>query len=195
MLIASTSEVYGKSTRFLSARMATWSWVRLTGRWSYACSKAIDEFLALAYYRERQTAGTIVRLFNTVGPRQTGRYGMVVPTFVRQALSGEPLTVFGNGAQSRCFTHVGDIVSGLGQCVSCNAAIGQVFNLGNTEEVKMNALAEKVIEATESTSAIKYLSYDMQAMAKALKTCSAVSDISRLANGSVTRRPNHSTTL
>jgi UDP-glucose 4-epimerase len=161
VLIASTSEVYGKSTKFpFSEEDDLVLGPTTKGRWSYACSKAIDEFLALAYYRERKLPVTIVRLFNTVGPRQTGRYGMVLPTFVRQALSGEPLTVFGNGEQSRCFTHVGDIVSGLGQCVSSNAAIGQVFNLGNTEEVTMNALAEKVIEATESTSAIKYLSYD-----------------------------------
>ncbi len=161
VLIASTSEVYGKSTKFpFSEEDDLVLGPTTKGRWSYACSKAIDEFLALAYHRERKLPVTIVRLFNTVGPRQTGRYGMVLPTFVRQALSGEPLTVFGNGAQSRCFTHVGDIVKGLVQCVSCNSVIGQVFNLGNIEEVTMNALAEKVIEATESTSAIKYLSYD-----------------------------------
>jgi UDP-glucose 4-epimerase len=161
VLIASTSEVYGKSTKFpFSEEDDLVLGPTTKGRWSYACSKAIDEFLALAYYRERKLPVTIVRLFNTVGPRQTGRYGMVLPTFVRQALCSEPLTVFGNGEQSRCFTHVSDIVNGLVQCASCNAAVGQVFNLGNTEEVTMNALAEKVIEATESTSAIKYLSYD-----------------------------------
>jgi UDP-glucose 4-epimerase len=161
VLIASTSEVYGKSTKFpFSEEDDLVLGPTTKGRWSYACSKAIDEFLALAYHRERKLPVTIVRLFNTVGPRQTGRYGMVLPTFVKQALCGEPLTVFGNGEQSRCFTHVGDIVKGLVQCVSCNAAVGQVFNLGNTEEVTMNALAEKVIKATESASTIKYLSYD-----------------------------------
>jgi UDP-glucose 4-epimerase len=161
VLIASTSEVYGKSTKFpFSEEDDLVLGPTTKGRWSYACSKAIDEFLALAYHRERKLPVTIVRLFNTVGPRQTGRYGMVLPTFVKQALCGEPLTVFGNGEQSRCFTHVGDIVQGLVQCVSCNATVGQVFNLGNTEEVTMNALAEKVIKATESASTIKYLSYD-----------------------------------
>jgi UDP-glucose 4-epimerase len=161
VLIASTSEVYGKSTKFpFSEEDDLVLGPTTKGRWSYACSKAIDEFLALAYHRERKLPVTIVRLFNTVGPRQTGRYGMVLPTFVKQALCGEPLTVFGNGEQSRCFTHVGDIVKGLVQCVCCNTAVGQVFNLGNTEEVTMNALAEKVIEATGSASTIKYLSYD-----------------------------------
>ena len=155
VLIASTSEVYGKSNKFpFSEEDDLVLGPTTKGRWSYACSKAIDEFLALAYHRERKLPATIVRLFNTVGPRQTGRYGMVLPTFVRQALSGEPLTVFGNGEQSRCFTHVGDIVRGLVQCTSCAAAIGQVFNLGNNEEVTMNALAKKVIQATQSASTV-----------------------------------------
>jgi UDP-glucose 4-epimerase len=161
VLIASTSEVYGKSTKFpFSEEDDLVLGPTTKGRWSYACSKAIDEFLALAYHRERRLPVTIVRLFNTVGPRQTGRYGMVLPTFVKQALGGEPLTVFGDGQQSRCFTHVGDIVKGLVQCIACDATVGQVFNLGNTEEVTMNALAEKVVEATQSSSAINYLSYD-----------------------------------
>ena len=161
VLIASTSEVYGKSTKFpFSEEDDLVLGPTTKGRWSYACSKAIDEFLALAYHRERRLPVTIVRLFNTVGPRQTGRYGMVLPTFVKQALCGEPLTVFGDGQQSRCFTHVADIVNGLVQCIACDATVGQVFNLGNTEEVTMNALAEKVIKATQSSSAIRYLSYD-----------------------------------
>ncbi len=161
VLIASTSEVYGKSTKFpFSEEDDLVLGPTTKGRWSYACSKAIDEFLALAYHRERRLPVTIVRLFNTVGPRQTGRYGMVLPTFVQQALSGEPLTVFGNGEQSRCFTQVSDIVRGLVQCISCDAGVGQVFNLGNTQEVTMNALAGKVIRATGSTSRIKYLDYD-----------------------------------
>ena len=161
VLIASTSEVYGKSTKFpFSEEDDLVLGPTTKGRWSYACSKAIDEFLALAYHRERKLPVTIVRLFNTVGPRQTGRYGMVLPTLVRQALCGVPLTVFGNGEQSRCFTHVEDIVKGLVQCISSDATVGHVFNLGNTDEVTMNALAEKVIEATESTSTVRYLSYD-----------------------------------
>jgi UDP-glucose 4-epimerase len=161
VLIASTSEVYGKSTKFpFSEEDDLVLGPTTKGRWSYACSKAIDEFLALAYHRERGLPVTIVRLFNTVGPRQTGRYGMVLPTFVKQALCGESLTVFGNGKQSRCFTHVGDIVKGLVQCISCDASIGQVFNLGNTEEVTMNALAEKVILATRSTSTIQHVTYE-----------------------------------
>jgi len=161
VLIASTSEVYGKSTKFpFSEEDDLVLGPTTKGRWSYACSKAIDEFLALAYHRERKLPVTIVRLFNTVGPRQTGRYGMVLPTFVRQALCGVPLTVFGNGEQSRCFAHVEDIVKGLVQCISCDSAVGHVFNLGNTEEVTMNALAEKVIDVAGSTSTVKYLSYD-----------------------------------
>jgi UDP-glucose 4-epimerase len=161
VLIASTSEVYGKSTKFpFSEEDDLVLGPTTKARWSYACSKMIDEFLALAYHRERKLPVTVVRLFNTVGPRQTGRYGMVLPTFVKQALSGEPLTVFGNGEQSRCFTHVGDIVKGLVQCISCDAAVGQVFNLGNTEEVTINQLAAKVIQVSQSTSPVKYLSYD-----------------------------------
>ena len=161
VLIASTSEVYGKSNKFpFSEEDDLVLGPTTKGRWSYACSKAIDEFLALAYYRERKLPATIVRLFNTVGPRQTGRYGMVLPTFVQQALSGKPLTVFGDGEQSRCFTHVSDIVQGLVQCVSCDATVGQVFNLGNNEEVTMNTLARRVIQATHSTSVVEYLSYD-----------------------------------
>jgi UDP-glucose 4-epimerase len=161
VLIASTSEVYGKSTKFpFSEEDDLVLGPTTKGRWSYACSKAIDEFLALAYYRERKLPVTIVRLFNTVGPRQTGRYGMVLPTFVHQALCGAPLTVFGNGQQSRCFTHVDDIVKGLMQCVSSAAAVGQVFNLGNTEEVTISTLAERVIDATQSKSTIRYLGYD-----------------------------------
>jgi UDP-glucose 4-epimerase len=161
VLIASTSEVYGKSTKFpFSEEDGLVLGPTTKGRWSYACSKAIDEFLALAYHRERNLPVTIVRLFNTVGPRQTGRYGMVLPNFAKQALSGLPLTVFGDGEQSRCFAHVEDIVKGLVQCIFCERAIGQVFNLGSTEEVTMNALAEKVIEAAGSKSAITHLGYD-----------------------------------
>ena len=161
VLITSTSEVYGKSNKFPFSEDDDLVLGPTTkGRWSYACSKAIDEFLALAYYRERNLPVTIVRLFNTVGPRQTGRYGMVLPTFVKQALSGAALTVFGDGWQSRCFAHVEDIVTGLVQCIFCDATVGQVFNLGSTEEVSMNALAEKVIKATGTNNMIMHLGYD-----------------------------------
>src|SRR5436309_4616561 len=114
------------------------------GRWSYACSKAIDEFLALAYWREKKLPTIIVRLFNTVGPRQTGRYGMVIPTFVRQALAGEPITVYGDGTQSRCFTHVSDVVGALVRLAEAPEAVGQVFNIGSSEEVTIAELAELV---------------------------------------------------
>jgi len=161
VVIASTSEVYGKSNKFpFSEDDDLVLGPTSKGRWSYACSKAIDEYLAIAYYHERKLPVSIVRLFNTVGPRQTGRYGMVLPSLVNKALSGEPLTVFGTGEQSRCFTHVSDIVNGLVRCASCDAAIGHVFNLGSTEEVTINTLASKVIQATRSASTVKYLTYD-----------------------------------
>ena len=161
VLIASTSEVYGKSNKFpFSEEDDLVLGPTTKGRWSYACSKAIDEFLALAYHRERNLPVTIVRLFNTVGPRQTGRYGMVLPTFVKQALSNAPLTVFGDGQQSRCFAHVDDIVKGLVQCIGCDTTVGQVFNLGSTQEVTINELANKVIKAAGSKSMIMHLGYD-----------------------------------
>lgn len=161
VLVASTSEVYGKSNKFpFSEDDDLVLGPSTKGRWSYACSKLIDEFLAVAYYRERKLPVSIVRLFNTVGARQTGRYGMVLPTFVSQAIADDPLTVFGSGEQSRCFGHVSDVVKGLVQCVSTDSTVGQVFNLGNTEEVTINALAHRVIEATGSKSIVKYLTYD-----------------------------------
>jgi UDP-glucose 4-epimerase len=129
-------------------------------RWAYACSKAIDEFLALAYYKERKLPVIVVRFFNTVGPRQTGRYGMVIPTFVRQALAGEPITVFGDGTQSRSFTHVADVVSALIKLVNEPAAIGQVINIGSAEEISISALADRVRRLCESASPIKYVPYD-----------------------------------
>src|SRR5512146_2339567 len=146
LLLTSTSEVYGKSTKFPFCETddlvmgSTYN-----SRWSYACSKAIDEFLALAYFRERKLPVTIVRLFNTAGPRQTGHYGMVLPTFVRQALKDEPVTVYGSGEQSRCFAHVEDVIDGILACVNVDRTAGEIFNLGNTEEISMNALAAKVL--------------------------------------------------
>lgn len=160
VFIASTSEVYGKSTKIpFSETDDLVLGSTYNSRWAYACSKAIDEFLALAYFRERQLPVTIVRFFNTVGPRQTGRYGMVLPTFVRQALLNEPVTVYGTGAQSRCFGHVADIVDGLLLLLDCDRASGEIFNLGNTEEVSIEVLARKVIAACESTSAIVHIPY------------------------------------
>jgi UDP-glucose 4-epimerase len=130
------------------------------GRWSYACSKALDEFLALAYWKEKGVPTTVVRLFNTVGPRQTGRYGMVVPTFVRQALHGEPITVYGDGTQQRSFTHVQDVVRGLVGLMQTEAAYGQVFNVGNHEECRILDLAKRVKEATGSASPIELVPYE-----------------------------------
>lgn len=161
VLIASTSEVYGKSNKFpFSEDDDLVLGPSTKGRWSYACSKLIDEFLAIAYYHERRLPVSIVRLFNTVGPRQTGRYGMVLPNFVRQALANEPLTIFGTGQQSRCFGHVSDVINGLVRCISQDSTVGQVFNLGSTEEITINALACSVIKATGSESTVKYVTYD-----------------------------------
>jgi UDP-glucose 4-epimerase len=160
-VLASTSEVYGKSTQ-LPFREDGDLVLGPTShaRWSYACSKAIDEFLALAYHRESQLPVTIVRLFNTVGPRQTGRYGMVLPTFVAQALLEEDITVYGTGEQTRCFTHVSDIVAGLVALAHCDATIGGIYNLGSTREISINQLAELVLQATGSSSRIVHVPYD-----------------------------------
>ena len=130
------------------------------GRWSYACSKAIDEFLALAYWREKKLPTVIVRLFNTVGPRQTGQYGMVIPTFVKQALSARPITVYGSGEQSRCFCHVGDVVGALMKLMDDESAVGEVFNVGSNQEITILDLARKVKELTNSKSEITFVPYD-----------------------------------
>jgi UDP-glucose 4-epimerase len=161
VVVASTSEVYGKSND-VPFREDSDLVMGPTPkhRWAYACSKAIDEFLALAYWKERKLPVIIVRFFNTVGPRQTGQYGMVIPNFVRQALAGEPITVFGDGTQSRSFTHVSDVVGALLQLVSEPKAIGQVINIGNTEEVTISALAERVRELSGSRSPIRFIPYD-----------------------------------
>jgi UDP-glucose 4-epimerase len=161
VLIASTSEVYGKSTAVPFREDAD----LVLGpthkhRWAYACSKAIDEFLALAYWKEHRLPIIIVRLFNTVGPRQTGRYGMVIPTFVRQALGHQPITVFGDGTQSRSFTHVGDVVQALMRLIDEPRAVGQVFNIGNSREITIRALAERIRELAGSRSPIVTIPYD-----------------------------------
>jgi UDP-glucose 4-epimerase len=161
VFIASTSEVYGKSTDVPfreNADLVLGSTAK--HRWAYACSKLIDEFLALAYWKERKLPVVVVRLFNTVGPRQTGQYGMVVPTFVRQALANQPITVFGDGTQSRSFTYVGDVVDALIALAQEPRAIGEVFNIGNSGEVTMRELAEKVKAMTGSHSPIRLVPYD-----------------------------------
>jgi UDP-glucose 4-epimerase len=161
VLIASTSEVYGKSDA-LPFREDGDLQMGATNkaRWAYACSKAIDEFLAMAYWRERDLPVTIVRLFNTVGPRQTGSYGMVVPRLVSQALAGEALTVYGDGRQTRCFCHVADVVQALFALVDDEAAYGNVFNVGATNEISIFDLAARIIELTGSRSQISLTPYD-----------------------------------
>ncbi|HYJ95892.1 MAG TPA: GDP-mannose 4,6-dehydratase [Vicinamibacterales bacterium] len=161
VVLASTSEVYGKSTDVPFRESADLVLGATSKhRWAYACSKLLDEFLALAYWKERKLPVVIVRLFNTVGPRQTGQYGMVLPTFVRQALGGQPITVFGDGRQTRSFTYVGDVVDALIALASEAGAVGEVFNIGNTTEVTIRHLAERVKALTSSESLIQYVPYD-----------------------------------
>ena len=161
MFVASTSEVYGKS-RDLPYRedgdLMLGPTVR--GRWSYACSKALDEFLAIAHWKERKLPTVVGRLFNTVGPRQTGRYGMVIPNFVRQAVADEPLTVFGDGTQSRCFCHVSDVVHAVADLMRRDDAYGEVFNIGADEEISILDLARQVQRMTESKSEITIVPYE-----------------------------------
>ena len=161
VVIASTSEVYGKSDAVPFSEDADLVMGATSkGRWSYACSKAIDEFLALAYHKEKRLPVVIARLFNTVGPRQTGRYGMVIPSFVRQALLGHPITVYGDGSQSRCFTYVGDVVEALCGLATHEAAVGQVFNIGNdSEEISILELARRIKARTGSASEIELVPY------------------------------------
>lgn len=161
VLVASTSEVYGLSAEVPFREDGNLVMGATTkGRWSYACSKAIDEFLALAYWRERGLPTVIVRLFNTVGPRQTGQYGMVIPTFVTQALSGRPITVYGDGLQSRCFGYVGDVVGALVNLLDHDGAVGEVFNIGSNQEITILELAQRVKELTRSASEIVFVPYD-----------------------------------
>jgi UDP-glucose 4-epimerase len=159
-IFTSTSEVYGKNGK-ASLRESDDSIYGPTtaNRWLYAVSKATDEFLALAYHREHDFPVTIVRLFNTTGPRQTGAYGMVVPRFVHQALNGEPLTVYGNGSQTRCFTNVGDVVESLVRLANCPEAIGQVINIGQATEISIDDLAERVRSVLGSASEIVHIPY------------------------------------
>jgi UDP-glucose 4-epimerase len=162
VFVASTSEVYGKSTAIPFQEDGDLVLgPTFKGRWSYACSKAIDEFLALAYWKERGLPTVIGRMFNTVGPRQTGRYGMVVPNLVGQAIAGKPLTVFGDGTQSRCFCHVHDVVRALADLMEREDLYGEIFNIGTQTEITITGLAEKVREVVGSTSDIVYVPYDV----------------------------------
>jgi UDP-glucose 4-epimerase len=182
VFVASTSEVYGKSTAVPfreGADLVLGPSVK--HRWAYACSKLIDEFLALAYWKERRLPVVVVRLFNTVGPRQTGQYGMVLPTFVRQALAGHPITVFGDGRQSRSFTYVADVVDALIALAQEPRAVGEVFNIGNTEEVSIRGLADRVKSITGSDSPIQYVPYDQAYEAGFEDMPRRVPDISKIA--------------
>lgn len=160
VLITSTSEVYGKSDK-LPFREDGDSVIgaTTTRRWAYACAKALDEFLGLAHWHETRLPVVIVRLFNTVGPRQTGQYGMVIPRFVKQALDNEPITVYGDGSQARCFGHVQDIIGGIVGLMKHTGAAGQVFNIGNDEETTIMELAQRVIALTGSRSEIKIIPF------------------------------------
>ena len=161
VFIASTSEVYGKSAKVpFNEETDLVMGATTRHRWAYACSKALDEFLALAYWKETRQPVIVMRFFNTVGPRQTGQYGMVVPTFVRQALNNEPITVFGDGTQQRSFTYVGDVVRAMVALIDEPKAIGQVFNIGNGKEISIEDLAIQIKKMTGSTSQIVKIPYD-----------------------------------
>ncbi len=161
VFVASTSEVYGKSEALPFNEDGDLLMGATTkGRWSYACSKALDEFLAIAYWKERKQPTVVARLFNTVGPRQTGRYGMVVPSFVRAALAERPITVYGDGNQQRCFGHVKDVVVAIADLMAREDSYGEVFNIGATEEISIRGLAERVKEATGSSSEITLVPYE-----------------------------------
>ena len=161
LLLPSSSEVYGKSSQeAFDEDDDLLIGPPSLGRWSYACSKLMDEFLALAFYNERQLPVTIVRLFNTVGPRQTGRYGMVLPRFIEAAKTNEPIRVFGDGHQSRCFCSVNDTIEALTRLADCPTAPGNIFNIGSTEEVSILELANRIIDITGSESEIKLIPYE-----------------------------------
>ncbi|MDY0356697.1 MAG: SDR family NAD(P)-dependent oxidoreductase [Sedimentisphaerales bacterium] len=162
ILIASTSEVYGKSESipFREEDDLVLGSTSLS-RWSYACSKAVDEFLGQAYYQQYGLGVVIARFFNTIGPRQTGRYGMVVPRFVEWALKDEPICIYGTGAQSRCFCYVQDVVDAVVGLMQCDRAVGQIFNVGSSEEVSIKQLADKVVELTGSRSAQEFVPYEV----------------------------------
>jgi UDP-glucose 4-epimerase len=160
IFIASTSEVYGRNSKVpLNEDDQRIYGSTVLARWSYAATKAMDEFLALAYYRTKQLPIIIARLFNTVGPRQTGRYGMVIPRFVGQALRNDPITVYGDGSQTRTFTYVGDVAQGIVSLIDEPRAVGDIFNIGGEEEITIKDLASKVKAVTGSSSRIEYIPY------------------------------------
>lgn len=162
VLIPSTSEVYGKSTQVpFNEDNDILKGSTSKHRWAYACAKELDEFLALAHWKETQLPAVVIRLFNTVGPRQTGQYGMVVPNFIKAALQNQPIPIHGDGNQSRCFGHVYDVVDGLVKAIDTPECFGQVMNLGNPEEVSIKELAERIIAATGSSSEIEYIPYEV----------------------------------
>jgi UDP-glucose 4-epimerase len=161
VVTASTSEVYGKSTNIPFREDADLVLGPTTkGRWSYAASKALDEFLALSYWKEKKLPVIVVRFFNTVGPRQTGRYGMVLPNFVKAALDNSTIQIYGDGKQSRCFCDVRDTVESLLRLIATQQAVGEVVNIGNTEEISIESLAQRVRERTQSTSPIEFIPFD-----------------------------------
>jgi UDP-glucose 4-epimerase len=181
VVVTSTSEIYGKNGAGPLSEQAD----RVLGspavaRWAYSTSKAVDEILAYAYHRERGLPTIVVRLFNTVGPRQSPAYGMVIPRLVRQALAGEPLTVFGDGTQTRCFCHVTDVVDALIRLLEEPSAIGDVFNVGSSEEISIAALARRVIEATESRSQVMLVPYDLAYEAGFEDMARRVPDVSKI---------------
>jgi UDP-glucose 4-epimerase len=162
VLVPSTSEVYGKSNQVpFSEDNDILKGSTSKHRWAYACAKELDEFMALAHWKETQLPVAVIRLFNTVGPRQTGQYGMVVPNFIKAALQNKPLPIHGDGTQSRCFGHIYDVVEGLVRAIETPDCFGQVMNLGNPEEVSIKELAERVIEATGSKSKVEYIPYEV----------------------------------
>lgn len=192
VFLASTSEVYGKSLELPFREDGDLLLGATTkGRWSYACSKALDEFLAIAYWKEKGLPVVVARLFNTVGPRQTGRYGMVVPTLVRQALSGVPMTVYGDGTQRRCFTHVKDSVRAQAALMQTEAAVGGVFNIGSQSEVSIMGLASRIKELAQSGSPIKLIPYS-EAYEEGFEDMPRrVPDLTRI-KGAIGYKPQHS---
>lgn len=181
VFVASTSEVYGKTDKVPFSEDADLVMGPTTkGRWSYACSKALDEFLALAYWKEKKLPTTVIRFFNTVGPRQTAQYGMVVPTFVQQALANEPITVYGDGKQSRSFTYVGDVVEALVRLMSTEDSIGEVINIGNDREISIEDLALLIRERVGSSSDLTYIPYDQAYEAGFEDMPRRVPDVSKL---------------
>jgi UDP-glucose 4-epimerase len=181
VLITSTSEIYGKNAKIPFGEEDDLVFGSTTRpRWAYACSKAIDEFLALAYHREQNLPVVIARLFNTVGPRQTGRYGMVIPRFVRQALAGEPITVYGDGSQTRCFGYVLDVVDGLVRLMDEPRAVGRVFNVGNNSEISISELARLICARTGSASEIRLVPFEEAYDASFEDLARRVPDLSRI---------------